>query len=83
MATRRRTANWLQPPRKEKVLEKGGQRAKEGREGAADISLLLITVKWMGPQRQRCLMDYSLSPVWFELNCSHVFHSTGRDMLTC
>lgn len=66
MATRRKTANWIQPPRA-KVLEKGGHGAKEGRVGAADIILLLITVKWRGPQEQGCLMGYSLSPVWFEL----------------
>lgn len=34
--------------RKRKVLEKGGHRATEGRVGAADIILLLITAKWRG-----------------------------------
>lgn len=77
MATRRRTANWIQPPREEKVLEKGGHGAKEGRVGAADIVLLLITAKWRGPQGQGCLMGNSLSPVWFELSCSHSLNSAG------
>lgn len=51
MATRRRTENWIQPPREEKVLEKGGHGAKEGRVrgGAADIILLVITAKWRWP----------------------------------
>lgn len=40
MATRRRTADWIQPPREENVLKKGGQGTKEGR-----VTLLLITVK--------------------------------------
>lgn len=39
----------LESPREEKVMVKGGHRAKEGRVGAADITLLLITAKWRGP----------------------------------
>lgn len=33
MATRRRTASWIQPPSEEKGSEKGGHRAKEGMVG--------------------------------------------------
>lgn len=54
-------------PEKKKVLEKGGHGAKEGRVGAADISLLLIAAKWKGPQGQRFFMDYSSSPQVFKL----------------
>lgn len=83
MATRRRTANWIQPPREEKVLEKGGHRAKEDRVGAGDIILLLITARWREPLGQRCLMGYSLSPVWTELSSSHSYNNAGKEMLAC
>lgn len=61
MATRRRTENWIQPPREEEVLEKGGHGAKDGRVGAG--STLDYSKMERGPLGQRCILGYSLSPV--------------------
>lgn len=53
MATRRRTANWIQPPREEKVLEKGGHRAKEDRVGGRRYHFTLDYSEMEGAPRGR------------------------------
>lgn len=45
MATRRRTAYWIQPPGEEKCRRKEARELKRGEQGAAEIILLLITAK--------------------------------------
>lgn len=80
MATRRRTANWIQPPGEEKKKqsagEKGGHGAKEVMVGSADIILLLVTAKWRRGATRRALWVIPL--VQCGLSCSHSLSSAGE-----
>lgn len=73
MATRRRTANWIQPPGEEKKKqsagEKGGHGAKEVMVGSADIILLFVTAKCRRGATRRALWVIPL--VQCGLSCSH------------
>lgn len=73
MATRRRTANWFQPPREEKVQEKGGHSAEGGRVGGSRYHFTLRYSKTSGASGPVLRV---ISPAWCHMGHADLLEQT-------